>query len=271
MIVERIPLSDTDDGVYIDAYVADNVGEYKRGAMLVIPGGAYRHVCFEREGEPIAMAFMPYGYNSFVLSYTTGRKDKFPCQLSEVARAIKHIKDNSDKYGIDPDRLFVVGFSAGGHLAASAGVLWKLDEVYQSVDMPYGYNKPRGVMLAYPVISPRLKNHFDSFRNLWCNNDPTEEQKAKSAIDENVNSDSAPAFIMHTADDPLVDVRNSLRLANAYSEAGVPFELHIYPHGPHGMALANSITGGGNPELRDERIAEWVRLAAGWAKQLCEK
>ncbi len=271
MIVERIPLSQSNVDVYLDAYVADKVGDYKRGAMLVIPGGAYRHVCFEREGEPIAMAFMPYGYNSFVLNYTTGRKDKFPCQLIEVARAIKHIKDNAEKYGIDPERLFVVGFSAGGHLAASSGVLWKMDEVYESVCMPYGYNKPRGVMLIYPVISARLEHHFESFRNLWCNDDPTEEQKARSAIDENVDGDSSPAFIMHTADDSAVDVRNVLRLANAYSDAYIPYEMHIYPHGPHGIALANEITDGGNPDWNDERIAEWVRLAAGWAKQLCEK
>ena len=271
MIFERIPLSDTDKEVYLDAYVADKIGEYKRGAMLVIPGGAYWGVCSDREGEPIAMAFMPYGYNSFVLSYTTGRRDKFPCQLIEVARAIKHIKDNAEKYGIDPERLFVVGFSAGGHLAASAGVLWKMDEVYESVNMPYGYNKPRGVMLAYPVISARLDNHFDSFRNLWCTDTPDEAQKARSSIDENVDGDSAPTFIMHTADDPLVDVKNALRLANAYSDAGVPYELHIYPHGPHGVALANEITEAGNDYWVDERIAEWVRLACGWAKQLCEK
>ena len=138
------------------------------------------------------MAFMPYGYNCFVLHYTVERRGRFPCQLIEVARAIKHIKDNAEKYGIDPERLFVVGFSAGGHLAASSGVLWKLPEVYESVSMPYGYNKPRGVILAYPVISPRLEHHFESFRNLWCNNEPTEEQKARSAIDETWTATAHP-------------------------------------------------------------------------------
>jgi acetyl esterase/lipase len=137
--------------------------------------------------------------------------------------------------------------------------------------MEYGYNKPRGIMLIYPVISARLEHHFNSFRNLWCCDEPTEEQKAISSIDENVDGDSAPAFIMHTADDEAVDIRNALLLAKAYSEAGVPFEMHVYPHGPHGIALANSLTDDGNPEWNDSRIAEWVRLADGWAKQLCEK
>ena len=271
MKIERIPLSKTKEDVYLDAYVADKIGSYKRGALLVIPGGAYWAVCSDREGEPIAMAFMPHGYNCFVLHYSVARTGQFPCQLIEATRAIKHIKDHAEEYGIDPERLFVVGFSAGGHLAASTGVLWKLDEVYESVPMPYGYNKPRGVMLIYPVISPRLEHHFSSFTHLWCNDEPTEEQKARSAIDENVDSDSAPAFMFHTADDGGVDVRNVLRLANAYSDAKIPYEMHIYPHGPHGIALANEITEAGNDYWVDERISEWVRLAAGWAKQLCEK
>lgn len=271
MIFERIPLSDSNPDVYLETFVADRVGEYKRSALLVIPGGAYSCVCADREGDPIAEAFMPHGYNAFVLHYTVGRRDKFPCQLIEAARAIKHIKDNAERYNIDPERMFVVGFSAGGHLAASTGVLWKLPEVYESVEMPRGYNKPRGVMLIYPVISARLERHLGSFRNLWCSDELTEEQKAISSIDENVDKDSAPAFIMHTADDEAVDIRNALLLAKAYSGAGVPFEMHIYPHAPHGIALANSLTDRGNHDFNNERIAEWVRLAAGWADELCKK
>ena len=265
MRVERIPLSATDEQVYLDAYVATWPEGFVRKAILIIPGGGYGRVCSDREGEPIAHAFLGRGYNAFVLQYTVARKSPFPCQLIEAARAIKHIKDNADKYGIDKEQLFVIGFSAGGHLAASCGVLWKMDEIYNAVDMPYGYNKPRGVMLMYPVISPRLKRHFPSFCNLLCTDEPTEEQMAATAIDENVDADSVPAFIMHTADDETVDVNNSLRLAAAYSGAGVPFELHVYPHGLHGIALANSITSGGDKRLEDERIAEWVRLACEWA------
>ncbi|MBE6584204.1 MAG: alpha/beta hydrolase [Ruminococcaceae bacterium] len=271
MIFEKIPLSDNDSDVYLETFVTDKVGEYKRSALLVIPGGGYGCVCADREGYPIAQAFMPHGYNAFVLHYTVGRRDKFPCQLIEAARAIKHIKDNAERYNIDPERLFVVGFSAGGHLAASTGVLWKIPEVCESVEMPRGYNKPRGVMLIYPVISARLKHHFGSFQNLWCCDEPTEEQKARTSIEENVDADSAPAFVMHTADDPSVDVRNALLLGEAYSRAGVPFEMHIYPHGPHGIALANSLTDRGNPDFNNERIAEWVRLAAEWANELCKK
>ena len=267
MLYETIELS---EGCTLDVYVARRIGGKKRRPLLVIPGGGYADVCHVREGEPIAMAFMPYGYNAFVLHYTVGRKKPFPCQLIESARAIKHIKDNADKYNVDPEELFVVGFSAGGHLTASAGVLWKNEEIYKSIDMPYGYNKPKGIMTIYPVVSPKFEHHIASFRNLWCTDTPSEEDLNGSAIEEHVDADSAPAFIMHTANDQLVDVRNALTLADAYARAGVPFELHIYPYGPHGMALANGVTDCNIPEKNDPIVAEWVRHAAAWADSMCK-
>ncbi len=261
---ERIYLQEGNENAYLDTYIADPTSHFIRKAILVIPGGGYGAVCSDREGEPIAHAFMPYGYNAFVLHYTVGRKKPFPQQLIEATLAIKHIKDHAEAYGIDPEQLFVVGFSAGGHLAASTGVLWKNEEVLKAVPMPYGYNKPRGVMPIYPVIC----DHIGSFRNLWCTDMPTKEQIDMVAIDQHVDADSAPAFIMHTANDQVVDVRNALTLATAYSLADVPFELHIYPDAPHGSALCNRITARNNPKWNNPNIAEWVRLAANWAETL---
>ncbi len=264
MLHEKIMLSKTNDNVYLETYVNDLSQKYNRKAMLVIPGGGYHAVCHEHEGEPIAMAFIPYGFNAFVLHYTVDRSAAFPIQLIEVARAIKHIKDNADRYQIDPDELYIVGFSAGGHLAASAGVLWKMDEVYEAVPMPYGYNRPKGVILSYPVVSPKYKQHFNSFKNMWCNDNPDPEDLKKSAIEEHVDADSAPAFIWHTADDKTVDVRNAFDLARAYADAGVPFEFHVFPNGPHGMSLANHVVDKYSPEVYDEHVASWVRLASEW-------
>ncbi len=264
MRIERISLSSTDEEIYLDAYIAHPTKNFVRKALLVIPGGGYSGVCFDREGEPIAMAFIPYGYNAFVLNYSVGRKRPFPAQLIEVARAIKHIKDHAEEYGIDPEELFTVGFSAGGHLSASAGVLWKLDEVQKAVDMPYGYNKPKGTMLIYPVFS----YHRGSFKNLWCTDTPSEEQIRACAIHHHVDRDSAPAFIVHTANDDIVDVSNAIDAAQAYSKAGVPFELHIYPDGPHGLAVANDITASGKERNIKPDVAEWVRMAAYWADHL---
>jgi len=262
MRFEKIMLDD--EGAYIDAYIADPTKRFTRKAILVIPGGGYGCVCSDREGEPIAHAFMPYGYNAFVLNYYTGKEKPFPIQLIQATKAIKYIRDNAEELGIDPQQLFVVGFSAGGHLAASTGVFWKMPEIYDAVEMPYEYNKPKGVMLIYPVIC----NHRGSFKNLLAASEPSEEMIDRVSIDKHVDSDSVPAFIMHTSNDEIVDVRNSLTLAAAYKESGLQFEMHIYPDAPHGAALGNKITSHGNPKYENSAISEWVRLAAVWADSL---
>ena len=266
MKIEKIILDETRENVYLEAYLSDRLKGLNRKAILVIPGGGYSVVCSDREGEPIAQAFIPYGYQAFVLHYTVDKIHPFPTQLIETEKAIKHIKDHAEEYGIDKEQLFVVGFSAGGHLAACAGVLWKLADIYQHVPMEYGYNKPKGVMLIYPVISPDY--HGFSFNNLLCKEQPTEAELERVAVERHVDGDSAPAFVLHTANDQIVNVKNALCLANAYAEAGVGFELHIYPNGPHGMALANHITDGGSGQWNDPAIAEWVKKATYWAEHL---
>lgn len=264
MIFKTISLRPEDPAITLDAYVADPYNE-PRKALLVIPGGGYGGVCSDREGEPVALAFIPYGYNAFVLKYSVGRKRPFPAQLIEAATAIKHIKDNAEEYGIDPEELFVVGFSAGGHLTASCGILWKHPAIYEALDMPYGYNKPKGIMPIYPVI----RGHEGSFKNLWCTDEPTEEQRAQTYLDLHVDADSAPAFVWHTFTDATVPVQDSIALANAYVKAGIPMELHIYPKGPHGMALANRQTAlRGDMNYANPEIAKWVAMAAAWADSL---
>lgn len=264
MIFKTIPLREDAPDVVLDAYIADPYRK-KRKALLILPGGAYRHVCADREGEPVALAFMPHGFNAFVLHYSVNRKRVFPAPLIEAAMAIKHIKDNAEEYGIDPEELFVVGFSAGGHLAACCGVLWKHPAIYEALDMPYGYNKPKGVMPIYPVIH----GHAASFQNMWCTDTPTQEQKEQVYVDLHVDADSVPAFCWHTFTDPIVPVENSLALAQAYNKAHVPFELHIYPKGPHGMSLANALTDpDDNGDHQNKEIAKWVEMAVAWANQL---
>ena len=155
MKTERIELVAGRPDVWMDTYIAEPMKNFIRKALLIIPGGAYEY-CSARESEPVAMAFMPYGYNAFVLHYTVGVDSgrAFPTQLIEATLAIKHIKDHAEEYGIDPEQLFVVGFSAGGHLAGAVATMWKSEAVSAAVDMPYGYNKPKGAMLIYPMTSP---------------------------------------------------------------------------------------------------------------------
>ena len=141
-------------------------------------------------------------------------------------------------------------------------------EIYEALDMPYGYNKPSGMMLVYPVISadPTF-GHMGSFCNLLGSTEPAQDLLDAASIEKNVTPEACPAYIVHTSNDEIVNVKNSLALANAYAEAGMTFELHIYPDGPHGMALANRITECGNAKWVDECFACWVENAVKWAEK----
>ena len=268
MIHKKIFLEPGNENVYLEAFIADKPEGFIRDALLIVPGGAYASVCDDREGEPIALGFMSYGYNAFILHYSvkTNSDKVFPTQLVEASMAIKNIKDNAEEYKINPERVFACGFSAGGHLCGSLGTMWHMEEIYKRIDMPFGYNKPAGMMLIYPVISP--KYHMDSFKCLLGDENPSEELLEKCSLENNVDDKSSPVFIVHTSNDGAVDVRNSLALADAYKRAGRLFEIHIYPDAPHGVALGNEITRCNNDKWVNKSISEWVRIAVEWAKQI---
>ena len=264
---ERIYLTEANEDAYIDTYIADPTANYTRKGLLVIPGGGYECVCSDREGEPIALAFLPYGFNCFVLHYTVARKRTFPAQLIEASAAMKHIKDNAEKYGLDPEKVFAVGFSAGGHLTGSLGTLWHLPQVYDALDMPYGYNKPAGILMIYPVVTADMRYaHRGSFLALSGIDDPTQEELEPMSLEKHVDERSAPLFLVHTSDDACVPVMNSLLMAKAYSAAGKRFELHVYPSAPHGMALGNDITAGGFEPYSSPVLSGWVKAAADWSE-----
>ena len=269
MIIKRVHLEENNEDVYLDIYIADPVGEFSRKAILVIPGGGYANVCSDREGEPIGMAFMAHGYNAFVLHYTVGRKKTFPAQLIEASLAMKHIKDHAEEYNIDSAKIFVTGFSAGGHLAGSLGIMWNRKEIYDAIDMPYGYNKPSGMMLVYPVVTGvQSYSEKTTFGNLWGTDEPDAAWLKESSLEQNVSKEAVPLFIMHTSNDEIVDVRNSLCLAEKYRENNLTFEMHIYPDAPHGVALGNEITKCGVEKWQNPVIAKWVEHAAAWAESL---
>ena len=255
--------------VWLDAYLADPLPRFQRRAILVIPGGAYAFVCADREGEPIAHAFLARGYNAFVLHYSVNRSKAFPSQLQEASLALAHIRENADAYGIDPQRLFTVGFSAGGHLAGALGTMWHRPEAWQKTGLAFGSNRPDGMMLIYPVVSGAAPfSHRGSCENLLCSDAPTREQLQDMSLELAVSERSAPLFLVHSSNDATVDVRNALVLAEAYRAHGLQFEMHIYPDAQHGFALCNDITSGGNAKMSNKRIERWVDDAVSWAESL---
>ena len=217
------------------------------------------------------MAFMPYGYNAFVLHYSVGVNSEttFPAQLIQASKAMKYIKDHAEEYNIDPEKVFVVGFSAGGHLAACLGTMWHKQEIYNEIDMQLGYNKPEGVMLIYAVVTGvESYSSNGTFYNLLGTKNPSDLMLFECSIERNIDDRACPAYIVNTANDELVDVRNALLLAGAYASKGIPFELHIYPDGPHGMALGNRITKCGNIRWENQRWEKWIENAVLWADAL---
>ena len=266
MIIKKISLIEGYEDAYLTAYIAD-VKNPVRDAMLVIPGGGYGCICSDREGEPIALAFVARGMNAFVLNYTVKPKDKYQ-PLVEASLAMQHIKENASEYSINPERVFCVGFSAGGHLCATLGTMWNDTELNEKSGIKKGINKPCGMVLCYPVISSdKVDGHFGSFVNLLGedidNVDALKSFSAEKRVDEN----TCPAFIIHTAEDGVVPVKNALLMAEALAANKILFEMHIYPKGPHGMAMANSDTNMGRDDLTDSQYSRWVDDVIFWSKR----
>lgn len=263
MKYEVIRLREDDPDVTLTTYVQDENWK-KRDAILVIPGGGYGCVCSDREGEPIALAFTARGVNAFVLNYSVGAKALFPRPLADAFLAMAYIRDHAEEYCIDPERVFCVGFSAGGHLAASLGTFWHLQSALDMAGVSSDRTRPAGMILCYAVLSAGEMAHKGSFYNILGTTTPTDGQLDLYSIEKHIDDRTVPAFFMHTADDAVVPVQNALLTAQAMADKKRPFELHIYPHGPHGVALGDWQTGRGNAGWDDASIAEWVGSAVRW-------
>lgn len=236
-----------------------------RAAMLVLPGGGYAF-CSSREAEPIALAYANAGMNAYVLDYSVKEKAKFPQPLLEASRAMKYIRDHAKEDNTDPTRVFVIGFSAGGHLASALATRWHHAEIQTAAGVTGEENKPTGAILSYAVINGGTTRHVGTFVNLSGSPDPSEEVRMQLSNDLQVDANTPPCFLWHTADDPVVPVQNSLLMASALTEQKIPYELHIFPHGPHGLSLCNEETSVGNPDLISPSVGEWLPLSLTWLR-----
>lgn len=270
MIHETVTLHENFPEAKLITYMSFNAPELKaspRRAILILPGGGY-HFLSDREAEPIANVFLAAGFNVAILKYGVGEYAKFPRPLIQASLAMKYLRDNAERYHIDPAHIFVMGFSAGGHLAASLGTLWHRRDLFEGYDIPDGANKPAGMILSYPVISAGTFAHSGSFKHLLGTAAPTEEELRRYSAELNVDEKTVPAFIWHTYTDQTVPVENALLMADALRRHNIPFELHIFSEGRHGLALANEITYSGMPERLNAHVAHWPRLCAEWMLSL---
>ncbi len=255
---------------HLEAYIHSPHEELKIGrrkTIIVCPGGGYEMLS-EREAEPIALQYFAAGLNVFVLRYPIGANATNYAPLIEACLAIRYLRKNCDKLYVDPANVFITGFSAGGHLAASAGTLWHIGEVQNLIgdDAPE-ICKPTATVLCYPVITNNpLYRHKGSILNLNGHCDD-EESMNRFSLDDLVDEKTAPAFLWHTVKDSVVPVQNSLLYASKLAEYKIPFELHIHPNGDHGLALCNEETWSQGPGWVIPYNENWINYAIKWIKE----
>jgi len=221
------------------------------GTVLVCPGGGYVGRA-PHEAAPIAERFNASGMQAFVVQYRVA-PNRHPAPLLDVSRAMRIIRHRAAEWQVDPTRIAVIGFSAGGHLTASLGVHYELPELSVGDDLDAISARPDALILSYAVISSGARAHRGSFENL-LGPDASAEMIRKMSLELHVTEQTPPTFLWHTADDAVVPVENSLRFAAALRDHGVSFELHVYPSGVHGLGLAPAAP----------HTATWMELCCEW-------
>lgn len=274
MITERIDLYEyfglsrpAGAAGYLNVYVHFQSPEYCTGrlrpAMVVFPGGGYEMLS-DREKEPIALAFMVNGFNAFTVEYSL-RPLTYPTQLIEGVMAVLYVKLNAEKYNLDIDKVAGIGFSAGGHLLGTVANMYDHEDVCKVLGERCKLAKLNGCVYSYPVVSSGENAHVGSIMNLTAGDS---EKIAKVSVDKNITENSSPAFIWTTADDACVPAENSFMLASAYKKLGLPFELHVFQSGIHGLSLSTKETCSkeGNGFLTNDSDAKWLDLAVTFLK-----
>ena len=241
----------------------------KRPVILMCPGGGYE-MTSDREAEPMVMQFLAMGYHVAILRYSVCPV-RYPAALLQVAESVLYLKEHTDEYHIDPEKIVVQGCSAGGHLAANYGIAWNSPFLTKLMGME---NDPEqlcvaGLLLCYPVITSGEKAHEESFRNLL--GEQYEEKKDELSLENQVTPDTPPTFLWHTATDETVPVENSLYFFQACLQQGVSAELHIYPVGGHGLSLANEETCRANGIGVQKECQSWIGLAQTWLEEILIK
>ena len=219
----------------------------KRPAIIICPGGGYSRLS-KREQDPVSFAFFAAGYNVFVLHYSVGEEIRSSWPEKELAIAVSTLREDCDRLCIKS--IAVLGFSAGGHACASLACHWK----------KYGdRSRPDAAVLCYPVITTgeyahRMSADYVSMKN--------PDLLSYFDLPSQVSEDTVPCLIWHTAEDRSVPVENSLLLASALSNAKVPFELHVYQEGEHGLSMGTNETGRYN-----KHVQSWFALALEWLSE----
>lgn len=240
MDVEKIVLNG-ERNVTLTAYTQPVEGEFnhisKRPAVLILPGGGYS-MCSDREADPVAFPYLEAGYQAFILRYSVGEDSVWPNPLDDYEQAMALIEERADEWKVLTDKIVVIGFSAGGHLAASAATM--------------SQHRPYAAILGYPVIEGDCAKIYEKTA-----------PDVIAAVDEN----TCPCFVFATRTDNVVPVKNTIHLLDALEKHEIMFESHIYSHGSHGYSVCNTSVVP-NPEEYSNRVPHWVADSIEWLKDI---
>lgn len=225
-------------------------------AVVVFPGGGYGHLAMDHEGHQVAEWLNSLGVAAFIVTYRLGPRYNHPAMLLDGQRSIRTVRARASEWGIDESRIGILGFSAGGHLASTAGTHFDAGNAESADPIATASSRPDFMILVYPVITMLDEyTHQGSKQNL-LGPDPDPALVELLSNEKQVTAATPPVFLVHTTDDDAVPVENSLGFYAAARKAGVPVEMHVFESGPHGFGL-----GGDSPEL-----SQWPTLAASWMK-----
>ena len=233
-----------------------------RPAVLILPGGGYG-MTWIGEGKPVAYGFMADGCNCFVLHYSVA-PNTYPEQILEVALALDYIYSNAKEFNVDTEKIAIMGFSAGGHLAASYCTI-------RNTALTNIFENPKPVsaaILCYPVITAG-HTHFGSITNLLGKTEISPEERDLLSLEKQVDSSvTPPTFIWTTSEDNSVNPKNSLMYATALQDAGIKYELHIFPYGAHGLSTGKLgvVDNATHPSIK--YMSVWQDLARNWLRDL---
>ena len=301
MIYEKIALYEGREDVTLTTYILDDSVEMlngrKRGAILICPGGAYLY-CSDREGEPIAMAFSAMGYHTFVLRYSVYNENKgkntienilpnsdtpwinkeavvYPGPMRDIGKALIYIKEHEEAWHVDMDKVALCGFSAGAHNCAMYSVNYDKPVITDYFGIDSRGIRPTAVILGYMTSDyvdlkydsdamELLKAHISAYTGKEKLEDKAFAEKLSPS--RLVNQNTPPMFLWATSKDNLVDPGHSLKMALALNKYKVPYEVHIFEEGKHGMALGTAATASGTNEI-DEDVAGWVHMVDRWLQK----
>lgn len=268
MLHEKICLNKEEDAYLVtylhDRYAQDweDVGDWlpaRRPAIILLPGGGYSY-CSEREGEPVAYPFLCAGYNVFVLIYRTGERSAWPAPLEDAAKAVWEVRRRAEEWNIDPGKIAVGGFSAGGNLSAVLGTQWHRG-VEGRLGIPAAGSRPDALLLAYAPTELQERRPENTRLGALMQECPPELSAARY-----VDEKTPPAFIWHTLEDEKVPVKNALAFAESCLQQGVKFALHIFTRGQHGLSLNTDLTAYGLSHPAG--VESWVPLCIQWLNGL---